>query len=120
MALDPTFLQRGVLALELRPGVYPASPSVPLAVAEAIAGLVARDLARFAPGADDHDLALAGVLLDPVEVLRPGFPAHAELDLLLARAPGSGLPRVAAFAGAGLPAPLQPDPAHAAGPLRLL
>ena len=117
---DTPHVLRGALALELRPGLYPQRPTLDLPAADAIAGLVGRDLARFAPGADAHDLALAGVLLDPVEVLRPGWPAHAELALLLARAPGATHARVAAFAGSGLPASLRPDPAHAAGPLRLL
>jgi hypothetical protein len=120
MAFEPVFLQRGALALELRPGATPAQPTLDLPATEALAALVARDLARFAPGLEAHDLGLAGVLLDPVEVLRPGFPAHAELDRLLAQAPHRAEGRVIAFAGEGLPSALQPEPAHAGGPLRLL
>ena len=59
MALDPVFLQRGALALELRPGTAPARATLDLAGADALAALVARDLARFAPGAEQHDLAFA-------------------------------------------------------------
>jgi hypothetical protein len=137
MAFEPTFLQRGALALELRPGAAPARASLDLVAAEPIAALVARDLARFAPGAEAHDLGLAAALFDPVELLRPGWPAHAELDRLLAQAAAPGiLPpaalahpcasphrqegRVIAFAGEGLPDALQPEPTHAGGPLRLL
>jgi hypothetical protein len=120
MALDPVYLQRGALALELRPGSAPARTALDLAGADALAALVARDLARFAPGAEQHDLAFAAALFDPVELLRPGWPAHAELGRLLASAPARGEPRVAAFAGSGLPAVLQPEAAHAGGPLRLL
>jgi hypothetical protein len=120
MAFEPTFLQRGALALELRPGAAPARATLDLPTTEALAALAARDLARFAPGLEAHDLGFAGVLLDPVEVLRPGFPAHAELDRLLAQAPHRGEGRVVAFAGDGLPVALRPDAAHAGGPLRLL
>jgi hypothetical protein len=120
MAFEPTFLQRGALALELRPGAAPARASLDLVAAEPIAALVARDLARFAPGAEAHDLGLAAALFDPVELLRPGWPAHAELDRLLAQAPHRQEGRVIAFAGEGLPDALQPEPTHAGGPLRLL
>src|SRR5688572_17171839 len=107
MALDPVFLQRGALALELRPGTEPAFAALDLAAADALAGLVARDLERYAPGAERHDLAFAAALFDPVELLRPGWPAHAELGSLLASAPSRGEPRVAAFAGPGLPEALR-------------
>jgi hypothetical protein len=120
MTLDPVFLQRGTLALELRPGTTPARATLDLAGADSLAALVARDLARFAPGAEQHDLAFAAALFDPVELLRPGWPAHGELGRLLAGAPARGESRVAAFGGDGLPDALRPDPLHAGGPLRLL
>lgn len=117
---SPFLLARGALALELRPGEQAGRPALDRDTAGELAALVARDLARFAPGVVAHDLAVGGALFDPVELLRPGFPLHAELAQLLAGAPPSAEPRVMSFAGAGLPAALHPDPAHAAGPLRLL
>jgi hypothetical protein len=83
---------------------------------------VARDLDKLVPGAAALDLGLVAALFDPVELLRPGYPLHAELERLVARAPGAAGGRVIGFgAGAeGLPPPLRPDPEHAQGPLRLL
>jgi hypothetical protein len=72
---------------------------------------------------------LVGAHYDAVELLRPGWPLHGELDQLAARAPrtgGSGGDRVGgrgiAFgAHAGqLPGTLAPSPEHAGGPLRLV
>jgi hypothetical protein len=117
---SPITLARGALALELRPGERAGRVTLDREAAGELAALIARDLARFAPDAPLHDLAVAGALFDPVEVLRPGFPPHAELGQLLAAAPQAGESRVMAFAGAGLPAALHPDPVHAEGPLRLL
>jgi hypothetical protein len=120
MTTDPIRLLRGALALELRPGIAPRRAGLDLATTSEIAAFAARDLARCAPGAQDHALGLAGVLFDPVELLRPGWPVHAALGQLLATAPGQGAGRVVAFAGDGLPEALWPDPVHADGPLRLL
>ena len=120
MTHDPTLLARGALAIELRPGERAGRVALDLEAAGELAALVARDLARFAPGATAHDLALVGALFDPVELLRPGFPLHAELAQLLAGAPRSFEPRVMAFAGDGLPTALLPDALHGDGPLRLL
>jgi hypothetical protein len=120
MTHDSPLLARGALALELRPGESAGRVALDIEAAGALVALIARDLARFAPGATEHDLAVAGALFDPVELLRPGFPLHAELGQLLAGAPRAFEPRVMAFAGDGLPPALHPDPAHAHGPLRLL
>jgi len=117
---DPIRLLRGALALELRPGIAPRRAGLDLATTSEIAAFAARDLERFAPGADAHALGVAGVLFDPVELLRPGWPVHAALGQLLSTAPGQAIGRVVAFAGDGLPEALWPDPAHADGPLRLL
>jgi hypothetical protein len=117
---DPIRLLRGALALVLRPGIAPGRAGLDLATTSELAALAARDLARFSPGAEAHALGLAGVLFDPVELLRPGWPVHAALGQLLASAPGQGAGRVIAFAGEGLPEALWPDPVHADGPLRLV
>lgn len=112
----------GALALELSPGTTAERQALPSALAGELAALVARDLAKLAPEAAPLDLGLVAALFDPIELLRPGYPLHAELERLVARAPGAAGGRVIGFgAGAdGLPEPLRPDPAHAVGPLRLL
>jgi hypothetical protein len=120
MSADPPRLLRGAIALELRAGIVPKRAGLDLATTSELAALLARDLARFAPGAEAHALGLAGVLFDPVELLRPHWPVHDALGQLLATAPGPAAGRVIALAGDGLPEPLWPDPQHADGPLRLL
>lgn len=111
----------GALAVELRPEAVAANRELPAAVAGELAGLVAQDLARLVPAVSTLDLGLVAALFDPVELLRPGWPLHAELARLVARAPGSGGRVIGFGAGAdGLPPPLRPDPGYAAGPLRLL
>ena len=112
----------GALALELSPGTRPARIALPRDRAGALAELVSRDLAQLAPEVAQLDLVLLAALFDPVELLRPSWPLHAELDRLAAQAPGGAHPRVIAFgdaasAGSGLP---QPEPQYAEGPLRLL
>lgn len=111
----------GALAIELVPGHVPARNAGAVAEAEALAALVARDLTKRVPAVAALDLGLACGLFDPVELLRPGFPLHAELERLLQLAPAQGGPRLVAFgAHAGeLPPGLRPDRAFA-GPLRLL
>jgi len=111
----------GALAIELVPGSTPGCSVADLAYAEALAALLARDLARLVPDVAKLDLALACGLFDPVELLRPDFPLHAELGRLLALAPARGSPRIVAFGAheGQLPPSLRPDPALA-GPMRLL
>jgi hypothetical protein len=112
----------GALALECRPARAAGQPALAAAEAGDLAALVARDLATLAPEAARLDLALIAGLFDPVELLRPGWPLHAELERLIAQAPARGEARVIAFgARAGvLPEPLRPNPDYADGPLRLL
>ncbi|QSX74393.1 hypothetical protein HIV01_014540 [Lysobacter arenosi] len=115
----------GALALELR-GDAPVSRQT-LAQAEvgALAELVAHDLAGFAPEAAALELVTVGAHYDPVELLRPGWPLHQELDQLAARAPRSATQpggRIIAFGAhdAQLPGALTPSPDFAGGPLRLV
>jgi len=121
---DPTLHVLGALALELTPGSAVARDALPQAEAGALATLLARDLAAFSIDAASLQLAAVGAHYDPVELLRPGWPLHRELDQLAARAPlsvqGSG--RVIAFGAHGgqLPGALAASPDFAGGPLRLL
>ena len=110
------------LALELRPGSQAARAVLDQPAAGQLAALIARDLAKFEPAAAQLDLAVIAALFDPVELLRPGWPLHGELERLVAQAPGDGSARIIAFAGRDgqLPGNLQPDPDFAAGALRLL
>lgn len=112
---------RGALAIELVPGSAPGRHVADLASAEALAALLARDLARLVPEAAQLELALACGLFDPVELLRPGFPLHAELERLLVLAPQRGTARIVAFGAhdGQLPPGLRPD-TRLAGPMRLL
>ncbi|MBP6626357.1 MAG: hypothetical protein KA187_02960, partial [Arenimonas sp.] len=110
------------LAIELTPGAAPGRNVLTPGSAGALATLVARDLAALVPQAAELDLGLVGALFDPVELLRPGYPLHAEIERWVARAPGGAGGRVMGFgADAGaLPGALQPATDHAQGPLRLL
>lgn len=112
----------GALALELTPGTRAGREALPTDTAGQLAALVAQDLARVAPGAASLDLGLVAALFDPVELLRPGYPLHGELERLVARAPGASGGRVIGFGAdvEGLPGPLRPNPDYAGGPLRLL
>ena len=121
---DSTLHVLGALALELTPGSVAAHDALPQAEAGALATLVARDLAGFSADAAALQLTVVGAHYDPVELLRPGWPLHGELDQLAARAPlaahGSG--RVIAFGAhdSRLPGALAPSADFAGGPLRLL
>lgn len=119
---DATLHVLGALALELAPGSHAALHALNQDDAGTLAQLVARDLAAFAPEAATLQLVMVGAHFDAVELLRPGWPLHRELDQLAARAPGAAEARVIAFgAHAGqLPGALSPSPDHAGGPLRLL
>jgi hypothetical protein len=115
----------GALALELTPGSSAARDALPQREAGPLAAAMARDLARFAPEAAALDLTTAGAHYDPVELLRPGWPIHQELDQLGARAPGGrdeGSGRIIAFGShdGRLPGALSPSPDYAGGPLRLV
>lgn len=112
----------GALALELRGDARVDRDRLEQAQAGELADLIAADLARFAPGAAELELVLVGAHYDPVELLRPGWPLHRELDGLAARAPGRARGRVVAFGASNgqLPGDLTPSPDFAGGPLRLL
>jgi len=113
----------GALALELAPASGAVRDALAQAEAGALAALIARDLAAFAPEAATLDLVTVGAHYDAVELLRPGWPLHAELDHLAARAPGreAGARVIAFGAHAGqLPGTLAPAAEHAGGPLRLV
>lgn len=115
----------GALALELAPGAPVARDAIAQADAGRVAALVARDLAKLQPAAAALELVLVGAHYDPVELLRPGWPLHHELDQLAARAPRGGSGdngRVIAFGAheGRLPGVLAPSPDFAGGPLRLL
>jgi len=112
----------GALAIEMVPGTMAAQPHSETEAAGALAQLIARDLAKLAPSASALDLIVAAALFDPVELLRPRYPVHAELERLLALAPGANGGRVIALGASNgaLPVGLNPDPAFANGPMRLL
>ncbi|MGY0618036.1 hypothetical protein [Lysobacter sp. A378] len=92
----------------------------------ALAHLVARDLASFAPEASALELVTVGAHYDPVELLRPGWPLHRELSELAARAPRGShdldAGRIIAFGASDsqMPGALAPSPDYLGGPLRLM
>lgn len=113
----------GALALELTPGTLAGRLALSQEDASALAALVARDLAKFVPDVAMLDLAVLGAHFDPIELLRPGWPRHAELAELAQGAPGRrDEARVIAFGSRDgrLPGPLAPDENFVGGPLRLL
>jgi len=116
----------GALALELAPGSAATHASLPQAAAGELAQHVARDVAAFAPQAAMLELVTVGAHYDAVELLRPGWPLHRELDQLAARAPAAGTGaaagRVIAFGAheGRLPGALAPSPEFEGGPLRLV
>lgn len=115
----------GALALELDGSAAVGRDRLEQAGIGSLADLVARDLAGFCAEAATLEMVLVGALYDPVELLRPGWPLHRELDQLAARAPRSGVAgsgRVIAFGShdGRLPGALSPSPDFTGGPLRLL
>lgn len=112
----------GALALELSPGTGAERTSLTQADAGTLAAHMARDLAGFTQAASALQLVTVGAHYDVVELLRPGWPLHRELDQLAARAPGDAGGRVIAFGAhdGKLPGALTPQAEHAGGPLRLM
>jgi hypothetical protein len=115
----------GALALELAPAPTPSACTLPQRDAGALAALMAQDLARQHGDAAMLQLATVAAHYDPVELLRPGWPLHGELQQLSARAPGSGEAgggRVVAFGThhGTLPGALRPNADFLGGPLRLV
>jgi hypothetical protein len=113
----------GALALEAAADQPAATLCLSRDRAEQLAAAVAADLQRLLPGAERLDGVVAGAHYDPAELLRPGWPVHAALADLAARVPGEAGARLIAFGADHGRMPtrsLQPDPALAGGPLRLL
>lgn len=112
----------GLLALELRGDAPVARASLAQTEAGELAALIARDLAGFVPEATQLQLVTVGAHYDPVELLRPGWALHRELDQLAARAPGDASGRIIAFGAheGQLPGALAPSPDYFGGPLRLV
>lgn len=113
---------RAALALELSADDGTRRDALPQADVGALAERIARDLAGFVPAAASLDLIAVGAHYDPIELLRPGWPVHHELDHLAARAPGDAGGRVIAFGSheGRLPGALSPAAEYAGGPLRLV
>ena len=115
-----------VLALEASPGTGEARSALPQDEAAGLAARIGEDLATFLPEAAALELVTVGAHYDPVELLRPGWPLHRELEQLSARAPvgatGGEGGRVIAFGSheGQLPGELMPSPEFAGGPLRLV
>jgi hypothetical protein len=112
-----------LLALEPSPGEHPQRLTLSRDEAAELAALVAVDLHALVPEAAQARLTLGGAMFDAVELLRPGFPVWATLDELARRVPRAQLENVVAFGHheGRMPAqPLEPDPAYADGPMRLL
>ena len=120
----------GALALELRGETPVARAWLAQDPAGALAALVARDLARLAPEAAALQLITVGAHYDPVEVLRPGWGLHQELDALSARAPRPRTETGTDWSGGSvvafgahedqLPGVLAPSPDYFGGPLRVV
>ena len=117
----------GALALELRGDAPVARDRLARVEVGALAALVARDLAKFAPEAASLDLVTVGAHFDPIELLQPGWPLHRELDELAARAPRDPAApldagRIIAFGAheEQLPGALSPSADFIGGPLRLV
>lgn len=116
----------GALALELSGAAPVARDALSRREVGALAELIARDLAGFCADAARLELVTVGAHYDPVEMLRPGWPLHRELDQLAARAPrgdaSPGAGRVIAFGAHDdrLPGALAPTAEFGGGPLRLV
>jgi hypothetical protein len=112
-----------LLALELPTGNPALRRRFERDEADELAAWVAADLLALVPEVAEARLALAGALFDAVELQRPGFPVWTTLEELARRAPHKSLQQVLAFGShdGRMPAPvLEPEPAHAGGPMRLL
>lgn len=124
----------GALALELAPGSTCSRNVLTQSQAGALAAHIAADLARFASQAASLQLTTVGAHYDAVEMLRPGWPLHQQLEQFAMRAPLDSSPRAGdlpAEASTGriiafgaddgcLPPALMPSPDDNGGPLRLV
>lgn len=112
-----------LLAIEPIAGEPPLRLTLSRDEAAELAELIAADLHGLIPQAGEARLGLAGALFDQVELLQPGFPVWATLEELARRVPRGRLDNVVAFGSheGHMPAqPLEPSPAFADGPMRLL
>jgi hypothetical protein len=116
----------GALALEVAAASEAGRDALPQREAGALAALLARDLAGLDAEAATLDCITVAAHYDPVELLRPGWPLHRELEQLAARAPRGATTadagRVIAFGShdGRLPGALTPAAEFRGGPLRLL
>jgi hypothetical protein len=121
---EPDLHVLGALALELAPADGPGPTALAQHDAGVLAALLAGDLATFCPQAASLELVTVGAHYDAVELLRPEWPLHRELDQLAARAPQAGASsgRIIAFGAhdGQLPGTLLPAPDYLGGPLRLV
>lgn len=110
----------GLLALELSPGTPASHATLSVGDAERLGTLIAGDLRPWCAPHRDIDISLAGALFDPVEILRPLWPVHAELARLSHLAPKSSGARLLCLGAddGRMPAGLQPEPDYRNGPLR--
>jgi len=113
-----------VLAVELVPEGAPKALSLPLESAHLLGEKIANDLARLLPGVETLGLAVSAALYDVAQVLRPGWPIHAELALMHQQAQRGGwMPAITSFgASAGRMAAdvLEPDARLIGSPLLLV
>lgn len=113
-----------VLALELVPEGAPTSLRLPLESAPLLGDVIANDLARLLPGVETLGLAVAAALYDQAQILRPGWPIHAELARMHQQAQRGGwMPTITSFgASAGRMAAevLEPDARLIGSPLLLV
>ena len=124
----------GALALELAPASTGGRNVLTQSQAGSLAAHIAADLARFASQAASLQLTTVGAHYDAVELLRPDWPLHQQLEQFAMHAPLDSSPRaddlpgdmaigrIMAFGAddACLPASLMPSPDHNGGPLRLM
>lgn len=120
----------GALALELSADSKRGCLALPQGQAGLLGERLGHDLAGFAPEAARLQLAAVGAHYDAIELLRPGWPLHRELERLATRAPGNretsgraaGGGRMVVFGthDGQLPEALRPSPDYLGGPLRLL
>ena len=113
-----------VLAVELVPDRAPTGLSLPLESAHLLGANIANDLARLLPGVETMGLAVAAALYDVAQVLRSGWPMHAELARMHQQAQRGGwMPAITSFGAAGgrMAAPvLEPDARLIGSPLLLV
>ncbi|GMU43555.1 MAG: hypothetical protein AMXMBFR25_15410 [Lysobacterales bacterium] len=112
----------GVLALELVADKTPQRRLLQREVAEGLNDAMGTQLARFLPHEHQYGFAWSGALYDPAQLLRPGFPLHAELEHLFHAGQRHGLAAghclvLCEREGRMPTARLEPDPELGAGSL---